>query len=259
MSADAAADRPRGRRWAAAAGLAAGLGVLIASVALGAPVPTNPEPDLECPDAFGAGLVTRYVTTVNTPADSADWWVSVEVTIENETGANASCELSLASYELPGPDFVFPQTLFDSATGTLGAGTHTLTVQLPREGDLPGCFSQYDFVFGPAIENLTFEDRYGDRQIRSRIVGGECAEQETPTPTPTPTPSPTPTPTPEQQQQGGTPTPTPEQQAEGSVPDTSMTGTGGSGIPLILGLVLVLALGSMGYVNLRAVVKARNR
>jgi hypothetical protein len=248
MTARTDATRPRNRRWALAAVLAAGLAVLVAPVALAAPITTDPEPDLECPAAFGNGLITKYVTTVNTPSDSMDWWVSIEFTVADEAEAQANCEITLASYELPGPDFAFPQTLFDSATGTFGAGTHTLSVDLPRDGEAAGCFSQYDFVFGPAIQNLTFDDRYADRQIRSRIVGTEAcpAEQVAATPTPTPTP--------EQQAEAGTPTPKP------SVPNTSMTsGGGGTSATLILGIVLLVALGALGCFNLRAVVTTRIR
>ncbi len=133
-----------------------------------------------------------------------------------------------------------------------GNGTHTLTAALPREGDAAGCWSQYDFVFGPAIEELTFEDRYDGRQIRARIVGAdECSIAEA-TPTPTPSPSegtqggnPTPTPKPSEGTQGGNPTPTPA----GELPNTSMfesqgtAGTPAQGLALlvVVGLVLLAA------------------
>ena len=223
--------RPRRSRWALAGGVAVGIQLMLASVALGASVPTDPEPDLVCPGAFGDGLVTQYVTTVNTPADSTSWWVSVEFTVADEANADAECEISLASYELPGPDFVFPQTLFDSDTGTFAAGTHTLTVDLPRDGAAAGCFAQYDFVFGPPIANLTFDNRYDDRQIRSRIEGSAtCPEGGT---------------------QGGTGGP--------PLPDTSMGARGPISLPLLYALSLLAALVAVGYFNLRAVVAARRR
>jgi len=231
--------QPRGWRLALAGGFAAGLLLLISTAVLAASVPTDPEPDLECPDAYGTGLLTKYVTTVNTPADSTDWWVSVQFTVIDEPGVAASCELSLATYELPGPDFVFPQTLFSSATGTFGAGTHTLTAPLPREGEAAGCFSQYDFVFGPPIQDLTFDNRYDSRQIRARITGTESCAIVTPTPSPTP----------EGGEQGSTSQP--------SLPSTSMrggeSGSAPSSAALIFGLVLMLSLGALGYANLRAV------
>jgi hypothetical protein len=231
-------DQPRRRRWALAGGVALAIQLLVVSAALGASVPTDPDPDLECPDAFGSGLVTQYVTTVNTPADSEAWWVSVEFTIADEAQAPANCEITLASYELPGPDFSFPQTLFESATGTFGAGTHTLTVDLPRDGAAAGCFAQYDFVFGPAIETLVFEDRYGDRQIRSRIVGSEtCPEDSIEPQTP-----------PDEGTEGGT-----------GLPDSAMAPTSSSDLAPVFAFLLMASLGTMGVLNVRAVRARRTR
>jgi hypothetical protein len=223
--------RSRRRRGAFAAGLAAMLAMLVSSVAMAAPVLTDPDPDLDCLDAYGAGWLTHYVTTVNTPGDSTDWWVSIEFTIADEAGKAANCTISLASYELPGPEFSFPQSLFDGETGTFAAGTHTLTVALPRDAAAAGCFGQYDFVFGPLIGNLTFDDRYADRQIRSRIVGSEtCPEGGT---------------------QGGTSSP---------LPDTSLAAASApSSAPLIFGVAMLMALGAVGYVNFRVVRAARRR
>jgi hypothetical protein len=231
-------NQPRRHRWALAGGLALTIQLLVVSAALGASVPTDPDPDLECPDAFGSGLVTQYVTTVNTPADSKAWWVSVEFTIADEVETPASCEITLASYELPGPDFSFPQTLFDSDTGWFGAGTHTLTVDLPRDGAAAGCFAQYDFVFGPAIETLVFEDRYGDRQIRSRIEGSETCPQD---PVEPQTP-------PESGTEGGT-----------GLPDTAMAPASSSDLGLLFALLLMASLGTIGVLNVQAVRTRRTR
>lgn len=220
-------------------------------------VPTDPEPDVACHSDHGSGMLTWYATTVETPADSTDWWVSVEFTI---AGDGASCELSLATYELPSGEFTYPQALHDVDTGTFGPGTYTLTAALPLDGELAGCHSQYDFVFGPAIDELTFDDRYDDRQIRARITGGaECPETQvatpTPSPTPTPTPdeseggataSPTPTPTPSPTSsprdgvQGGNPTPAP---SGGALPDTSVPTSGPSALAAILSAFLLASLG----------------
>lgn len=239
--------------------------------ALANPVPTTPEPPIAC--EAGTGLVTRYVTTVHTPADATDWWVSVEFTIADSDEAAAACELTLATYEMASAVFSYPQSLHDSDSGTFSAGTHMLTAALPLEGNLDGCWSQYDFVFGPAIEELTFENRYGqERQIRARIVGSaECPAVVTETPTPTPTPSPSPTdgiaggtptptpvvtvespaPTPRGDVAGGNPTPTP---AGGALPDTSLPG---SGTPIalltgILGLTMLGSISALALVNVRA-------
>lgn len=245
---------------------------LTVGTALANPVPTTPEPPISC--KAGTGLVTHYVTTVHTPADATDWWVSVQFTIADSDTEAAACELTLATYEMAGAEFSYPQSLFDSDSGMFPAGTHTLTAALPLEGNLEGCWSQYDFVFGPAIEELTFENRYDQRQIRARIVGSaECPAMvtETPTPTPTPTPSPSPTdgiaggtptptpvvtvespaPTPRGDVAGGNPTPTP---AGGALPDTSLPG---SSTPIallaaMLGLTMLGSLSALALVNVRA-------
>ena len=134
---------------------------------------TDPDPDRACHEGYGTGVITRYVTTVQTAPDAESWWVSVEITIADVGAEPATCELSLASYELPSARLTFPQTVHDHASGTFGAGTHTLTVELPGTANVESCFSQYDFVFGPPIETLTWDDRFGDRQLRARIVGSE--------------------------------------------------------------------------------------
>lgn len=246
--------RSGSKRLAIALGSAA-LVVALASPVLASRVVTDPEPDRACPAEFGSGVVTWYATTVDTPADSTTWQVSVEFTVEGGT-----CELSLATYELPGPAFTVPQELYDSETGTFGPGTHVLTADLPREGDLPGCWSQYDFVFGPVITTLTATDKYGDRQIRARIVGAESCEitvVETATPTPTPEDSiqggtGTPAPTPEDSVQGGTGTPAPD------VPDTSVSASTNGTSPLVPVAAIVFLL-SLGTFATLARVRARNR
>lgn len=225
---------------------------IVLLLALAAPViagsvVTDPEPDKACPADFGTGVVSWYKTTVGDPSSPATWTVSVEFTVEGGT-----CQVSLATYELPSGAFSVPQTLFDSDSGTFGPGTHTLTASLPHVGDMPGCFAQYDFVFGPALQTVDGNaSKYGDRQIRARIVGTEdCAEVVN---TPTPEGSVqvgTPTPSPEGSVQGGTGTPAPSQ------PDTAMglDGGGPSPIPSIaFGLMLLASAGSLAYLNVRTV------
>jgi hypothetical protein len=241
--------------------LAAMAVALWATPVLATRVPTDPEPDIACHGDYGTGWLTAYATTVETPADSTDWWISVEFTI---AGDGASCELSLATYELPSAEFTYPQALYDSQSGTFGPGTHTLTAALPTEGALDGCWSQYDFVFGPVIEELTFENRYADRQIRARIVGSEsCDVAAVPTATPTPTPSssvaegtPTPTPmpavatpTPREDTQGGNPTPA---AGQGGLPDTSVPMTSTGTIAGLFGLVLLGAVGMLAFATARS-------
>jgi len=223
---------------------------IVLLLALAAPViagsvVTDPEPDKACPADFGTGVVSWYKTTVGDPSSPATWTVTVEFTVEGGT-----CDLSLATYELPSGSFSVPQTLFDSDSGTFGPGTHTLTASLPHVGDMPGCFAQYDFVFGPALQTVDGTSKYGDRQIRARIVGTESCAAVVNTPTPTPENSVsggTSTPTAEESVQGGTGTP------EASQPDTAMgMGSGPSPIPTIaFGLILLASLGSLAYLNVR--------
>ena len=214
----------------------------LAAPVIAASVVTDPEPDKPCPADFGSGVVSWYKTTVGDPSSAATWTVSVEFTIEGGT-----CEVSLATYELPSGAFSVPQTLFDSDSGTFGPGTHTLTASLPHVGDMPGCFAQYDFVFGPALQTVDgTTSKYGDRQIRARIVGTDSCAEVVNTPTPEGSVAVN---TPEGSVQGGTGTPEPSQ------PDTAMglQGGGPSPIPTIaFGMILLASLGSLAYVNVKA-------
>jgi hypothetical protein len=196
--------------------------------------------------------------------------VSVEFTIAGD--ATAECVLSLATYELESATFMFPQTVHDWATGTFGPGTHTLTAALPLEGELSGCWAQYDFVFGPPIENLTFENRYGDRQIRARIVGSEECGAPPPSASASVEASTSPeqsvsasasasasaseaaSVSPEQSVQGATGTPS---QGATGVPDTRAPAGGGSigggaASVALFGLLLITSLGSLAYLNIRS-------
>lgn len=241
----AASPRPRfisniSRRLQVVLGTAALL-LAVATPVIAARVVTDPEPDKPCPAAYGGGAVTWYATTVDTPA-SGPWQVEVEFTLEGGT-----CQLTLASYELPGPTFTLPQQLWDSATGTFGPGTHVLTVDLPKEADLAGCFSQYDFVFGPALETLTGTDKYGDRQIRARIAGSDTCAEGNVQPSTSATTSPT------QDIQGGTGTPAPE------IPDTAMPRPADSQSAIPLAIASLLFVLSLGGVAALSVVRTRRR
>ncbi len=220
---------------------------IVLLLALAAPViagsvVTDPEPDKACPADHGTGVVSWYKTTTGDPSSAATWQVTVEFTVEGGT-----CTVSLATYELASGSFSVPQTLFDSDSGSFGPGTHTLTASLPHVGDMPGCFAQYDFVFGPALQTVDNTSKYGDHQIRARIVGTEACATVVNTPTPEGSVSGN-TPTPEGSVQGGTGTPEPSQ------PDTAMGQQGGpSPIPTIaFAMILLVSLGSLGYVNLKA-------
>lgn len=238
------------------------VGLLLAAVApvLANSVPTDPEPDIACPADFGSGLLTKYTTDVGSADDPATWTVTVQFTLADDGGA-ASCELSLASYELPSADFSLPQTVFDSATGTFGAGTHVLSVSLPHTGSMPGCFAQYDFVFGPALNTVSTSERYGGRQIRARIVGTEDCTSGGVQPTATPTATATVTPTPTQEVAGATGTPAPEQSVKAGtgLPNTSTADPGeGGNMPVLPLVLIVVALAGLSFANVaRSVVRAR--
>lgn len=234
MSPRLSEHRPVGTRRAAVSVVSA-VAVLLAIALPVLALRTDPEPDKPCHPDHGTGLLTEYDTTVNMPADSSDWWVSVTFTLVDDGQTPAACELSLATYELPSNELTFPQTLHDADGGVFGAGTHTLTAALPREGELPGCWFQYDFVFGPALDTVT-SGSYGDRQIRARISGTEsCTLNEL---------GGTPTPTPRDSELGGNPTPTP-----GDLPDTATSGLEGQAPATVLSLVLVGSLATLFYLR----------
>lgn len=260
MNANEGRSRARRSAWSQAGLLLGSIGLLLAAVApvLANSVPTDPEPDIACPADFGSGLLTQYTTEVGSADDPATWTVTVQFTLADD-GSGASCQLSLASYELPSSDFTLPQTVFDSATGTFGAGTHVLSVSLPHTGSMPGCFAQYDFVFGPALDTVSTSERYGGRQVRARIVGTEDCTSGGVQPTPTGTATATPTPT--QEVKGGTGTPAPEQsvKAGSGLPNTSTDDHDGSGNAPIVPLVLIVAaLAVLSFVSVaRSAVRVR--
>jgi hypothetical protein len=98
-------------------------------------------------------------------------------------GSAPLCEpmsIGVASYLKDGPGFVVPQTLFDSATGTITSGSQTLAVSLPQTGTPPHCYSQVDAFTGPPLQEITESQRYGSRLLD--YTWGEvptCVEGET--------------------------------------------------------------------------------
>ena len=119
---------------------------------------------------------------------------TVTVTFTVPSGMND--QLTLVSYTAPGSSFsdstAYEQVIYQQATGTFAAGTHSLTVTIPNS------YYQIDFVCGPAISQLEpnqNNDAYGpdsanilyhaqDRFISSDN-GGTTAPIAAPTPTPT--------------------------------------------------------------------------
>ena len=77
--------------------------------------------------------------------------------------------VSLATYSrLAAPDSQFPQTLYDSVTHTLDAGSYTLTVHLPS------CFWQADLVTGSVLPYIDANHLYGER-VAAAAKGGNQA------------------------------------------------------------------------------------
>jgi hypothetical protein len=77
--------------------------------------------------------------------------------------------VSLATYSMIAePDSQFPQTLYDSVTQTLDAGSYTLTVHLPS------CFWQADLVTGSVLPYIDANHLYEER-VAAAAKGGNQA------------------------------------------------------------------------------------
>jgi LPXTG-motif cell wall-anchored protein len=113
---------------------------------------------------------------------------TVSATFEVKGDANCQVPVSMAAWTAPDATHGRPydqQKLFSHATGTFGAGKHTLTVKLPN------CFYQIDLVRGTSPTGPNGSAVYDDKLMMGSLHGGTKA-CETPTPPPTPTPPTTP-------------------------------------------------------------------
>lgn len=98
-------------------------------------------------------------------------------------------QVSLATYRTPSASFSLPQTLYQGATGTYGAGgPYTLTAPVPP------CFYQVDLVTGPVLPVVDADHLYGARKIAFLNGGSPCAPPPPPPPTTSTAPAPTPPP-----------------------------------------------------------------
>jgi hypothetical protein len=82
--------------------------------------------------------------------------------------ARPLCEpvaIGLAVYVKDADDFVVPQTLFASATGTITSGMKVLSQTLPQGGTAPHCFTQMDAFTGPVLSHITDTEQYGPRLL----------------------------------------------------------------------------------------------
>jgi len=118
-----------------------------------------------------AGTAAAQTTSCTPPADasltavfSADG-ATATFTVVGDEPLCSPVDIGLAVYLKDGPDFVVPQTLFDSATGTLTSGTTTLSVTLPTEGVDPHCFTQSDAFTGAVLPSITATQRYNERLL----------------------------------------------------------------------------------------------
>ena len=76
--------------------------------------------------------------------------------------------VSLATYSmLAEPGSQFPQTLYDSVTHTLDAGSYTLTVEIPT------CYWQADLVTGSVLPYVDANHLYGERVAASAKGGSQ--------------------------------------------------------------------------------------
>jgi hypothetical protein len=110
-------------------------------------------------------------------------------TVLNTLPLCAPVDIGQAVYLKDADGLVFPQTLSDSATGSITTGTLKLSVEIPVDGVFPDCFWQADAFTGPVIEDLSGgENVYGSRLLDGMY--GEtatCAEVEGETTTTTDT------------------------------------------------------------------------
>jgi hypothetical protein len=135
---------------------------------------TSTSPPPTCPQ--GDARMTTYVFHVNDgpPLLNLDTVQSGD-TVKADFTIAAGCddiEVSLVSYKAPSATFseatADEQVLFDSDTGFFDAGAHSLEV------DVPDCYFQVDFVFGPVLVTLGPEGSgnfYGSRLIDAENGG----------------------------------------------------------------------------------------
>ena len=84
--------------------------------------------------------------------------------------------VSLATYSMIAkPASPFPQTLYDSVTQTLDAGSYTLTVRLPS------CYWQADLVTGSVLPYIDADHRYLERVAAGATGGNQTCSTTTTT------------------------------------------------------------------------------
>lgn len=154
-----------------------------------------------CP--AGTAAITQYNYLINGSqvvsdlgnagvVDSGD---TVKVNFQVAAGCS-NLQVSLVSYTAPGstfdPNTAYLQKVYQSATGTFGAGWNNLTVTIPN------CYFQIDFVRGAVITQLGPAGSNNFYSAQNRLIdadngGTKVCNLATPTRTPTATITATPT------------------------------------------------------------------
>jgi hypothetical protein len=115
-------------------------------------------------DTSPCGPGAASLTDVHLSEDSG----TIAATFTVASGCDETT-VSLATYSmLAEPGSKFPQTLYDSVTQTLDAGSYTLTVHLPS------CFWQADLVTGSVLPYIDANHLYGER-VAAAAKGGNQA------------------------------------------------------------------------------------
>ncbi|MGH2934169.1 MAG: DUF11 domain-containing protein [Gaiellaceae bacterium] len=112
----------------------------------------------------GAASITGITMTESGAAHGG----TITATFTVPTGCDGTT-VSLATYSMTGePGSEYPQTLFDSVSQTLNAGTYTFTASFPK------CFWQVDLVTGAPLPTIDANNLYLTRKARA-FTGGSFA------------------------------------------------------------------------------------
>lgn len=103
----------------------------------------------------------RFAHEFDGPAGKASIWL----TSNQPLCAGQSQKFLLVSYFAPSPRAEWPQYKYSSAVGTIDADHPSIDLAV----DVPGCFTQVDFVFGDKLINpmVANGERYNNRKVGS--------------------------------------------------------------------------------------------
>jgi hypothetical protein len=157
------------------ASLAAAVALALAGFALFVPAANacNDGPTISAYHYEIGGVSYDHLTGTNTHAGDT-------VTAVFTLSGCGEKQVSFVSYNTTADHNLPDQTVFDSDTGTLTAGSHSLTIQVPP------CYFQIDLVYGPVIEHFnppTVTYHAQNRFIDGLVGGSECTTTTTSTTT----------------------------------------------------------------------------